>query len=746
MTVPAPARAAGSLVQLRRPTPRRVALVGNPNTGKSTLFNALTGLRQRVANYPGVTVEVKLGALQIDDLAIDDRSIELVDLPGMYSLAGHTPDQLLALDVLLGRSGHGDRPKAIVVLADATNLERNLFLVSQLLELGVPTVIALTMADLAAAAGTRIDAVELERRLGAPVVAVVATQRRGLAELKSAIARALASPAPHRPRLLAELDSHIDQLHEQLLRKHRDLARIDVERALIDRGGALEKRLVERVGAEVRTQLEALRESFGGAHAITEREAEARYRWASETLDGVVLPGPGRRRWIDRVDRVVAHPLLGSLIFIGLMTLTFQAVFSWATPAMDRIDGATGAIAAAITRTLPAGALASLLADGVVAGVGAVVVFLPQIITLFAFLLVLEDSGYMARAAFMMDRLMRASGLSGQSFIPMLSSFACAVPGIMAARVIPSRRDRLATILAAPFMTCSARLPVYALLISAFVPDRKILAVLSIQGLVLLGLYLLGIASGVITALILKRTLLRGPTPTFLMEMPPYRWPDLRSVAIRLIERVRIFLRRAGTVIFVVAIVVWALAYFPHSRAVSKRFDDLRAQTTRSVAATDLVNEIHALDNAEAAAHLENSALGRVGQAVEPVFRPLGWDWRVASGVIAAFPAREVVLATLGTIYAVGSEVDEHDQGLIASLRNAVWPDGRPVFTLPMALGLMVFFALCLQCGATVAAIRRESGSWRWPIFAWCYMTGLAYLGALVTFQLGSWLQQAPLG
>jgi ferrous iron transport protein B len=343
----------------------------------------------------------------------------------------------------------------------------------------------------------------------------------------------------------------------------------------------------------------------------------------------------------------------------------------------------------------------------------------------------------MARAAFLMDRVMRACGLSGQSFIPMLSSFACAVPGIMATRVIPSRRDRLATILAAPFMTCSARLPVYALLIAAVIPDRGVLGFLNLQGVVLLGLYLLGIVMGIVTAFALKKTLLRGPTPSFVMEMPPYRWPSLRTTLLRLWNRAWVFISRAGTVIFAVTVVVWALAYFPRSADVEQRFDELRGAARAELSGEALAEHLDTLDRRQAAAQLEASALGRIGQAIEPIFRPLGWDWRVSSAVLASFPAREVVVAALGTIFAVGADVDESHEGLLARISNATWPDGDPLFTLPMALGLMVFFALCLQCGATVATIRREAGGWSWAVLAWTYMTVVAWLGAFLTYRIG---------
>jgi ferrous iron transport protein B len=402
---------------------------------------------------------------------------------------------------------------------------------------------------------------------------------------------------------------------------------------------------------------------------------------------------------------------------------------------MDAIDATASGLAGWLGGVLPAGAVASFITDGVIAGVGSVIVFLPQILILFLFIIMLEDSGYLARAAFLMDRLMRGVGLSGQSVIPMLSSFACAVPAIMATRVIPNRRDRIATILAAPFMTCSARLPVYALLIAAFVPSRSV-GWFNLQGLVLLGLYLLGIAGGLATAWLLKRSALRGPKPQFALALPEFRWPNPQTVAIKLLDRARVFLRRAGTVIFTVAIIVWALAYFPRSAEVESTRAAATAQAHTRVSGAELDAELIRIENRAAAAQLEQSLLGRAGHAIAPLFRPLGWDWRVSAAVIAGFPAREVVVAVMGTIYAVGAEAEE--ASLAGKLRSATWPDGALIFTLPMVLGLLVFYAWCLQCAATIAVIRRETNSWRWPVFAWTYMTALGYTGALLIYQIGT--------
>ncbi|GMW06755.1 MAG: ferrous iron transport protein B [Gammaproteobacteria bacterium] len=711
-----------------------VAVIGNPNTGKSTLFNALTGLKQKTANYPGVTVERHTGTLDIDG-----HQVTLVDLPGTYSLAAQSPDEMVAIDVLLGHVEDLAPPRAVLVVVDATNLRRNLFLSTQLAELGLPLVLAVNMLDVATSNGVTIDVERLARRMDAAVVPMVATTGAGLRELKKALAEALKKPRRERLVTLPDVHRAATELCARLTSAGHNLSAYEVERALIDARGVAERRFEYATSPEFVNELMELRMRLSTGSSLAAMEAKARYDLINDIVNESETRAPPKPTVSERLDRITNHPVIGSVLFILVMATVFQAVFSWATPLMDLIDAATVWLAETVRAALPAGAISSLLVDGAIAGVGSVVIFLPQILILFAFIILLEDTGYMPRVAFMIDRLMRMCGLSGQSFIPMLSSFACAVPGIMATRVIPERRDRLATILAAPFMTCSARLPVYALLIGAFVPDRHFLGgILNLKGLVLLGLYLLGIAGGVLTALLMKRTLLRGPTPTFLIELPPYRLPNLRSVLLRLLERGRVFLIRAGTVIFSVAVVIWALAYFPRPEGNAAAFVEQRTAAQSELQGAALDERMRQIENAEIAANIEGSYLGRIGKFVAPLFAPLGWDWKVSAAVVAGFPAREVVVAVLGTIYAVGSEVDSGDDALVERLRNATWPDGRPVFTLPMAIGMLIFYAFCLQCAATIVMIRREAGSWAWAGFAWVYMTGAGYLGAMLAYQLGS--------
>jgi ferrous iron transport protein B len=691
-------------ISVRRQPDASIAVVGGPNSGKSTLFNRLTGLRQRIGNYPGVTVERHIGHLKTDD-----QVVELVDLPGTHGLTAHSFEEQIAIDVIFGRMEGTQPPDAILAVVDATNLYQGLYLVQQMLDLGRPVVVALTMWDVAASSGLKIDLDALSERLsGIRICPVVATTGEGINDLRNALVELSDQPIPQPTAAWPELSAAARKLAEGA---SVPLQLAEIERLLIDGPTPANQPVFDCLAPAAVEAIEAIRDQLFGREPPLAMEARKRYAWVRKVLDEVQVQAPVFYSWRARLKAFVNRPVPGTIGLFLVMAVVFQAVFAWATPLMDVIDGASSTLGAAVFEQFGDGPMASLIADGVIAGVGSVVIFLPQILILFVFIIFLEDSGYLARAAYLMDRAMRSVGLSGQSIIPMISSFACAVPGIMATRVIPNRRDRIATILAAPFMTCSARLPVYALLIAAFVPVRDV-GPLNLQGLVLFGLYLFGIVMGVLTALLMKKTALRGPKPPFALMLPEFRRPNLQTVAMQLYGRAKIFLRRAGTVIFAVAVVVWALAYFPRATDIDPALDD----------------------NLAAAVQLEQSWLGRAGKFVEPVFEPLGWDWRVSSAVIAGFPAREVVVAVLGTVYAVGDEADEAT--LSTRLKSATWPDGRPIFTLPMVLGLLIFYACCLQCAATIAVIRRETNSWRWPVFAWVYMTTIGYVGALLAYQL----------
>ena len=705
MTSPTEIRVPANEITVAKRIDANIAVVGNPNSGKSTLFNRLTGLKQRIGNYPGVTVEKHSGLLKTDD-----KVVELVDLPGTHSLSAHSLEEKIAVDVIFGRMEGTKAPDGVLAVLDATNLYQGLFLVQQLVELELPTVVALTMNDAAEKNGILIDTAELSALLGVPVYPVVATTGAGLDMLRHALAGIIDLTPPRRVRIWPALTAAAERLAKD---SREPLRFAELERLLIDGPTESNQLIVDKLSDAARLEISAVRAELFEDEPPIARDARIRYTWVRGVLDKVQKSAPVFVTWRSKVTSFLNLPGPGTVGLLFVMAIVFQAVFAWATPVMDAIDAASSTLSGLVFARLGDTAFSSLIADGIIAGVGSVVVFLPQILILFLFIILLEDSGYLARAAYLMDRAMRSVGLSGQSIIPMISSFACAVPGIMATRVIPNRRDRIATIMAAPFMTCSARLPVYALLIAAFVPATRV-GFLNLQGLVLLGLYLFGIVMGVLTALIMRKTALRGPKPPFALMLPEFRRPNLQTVAIQLLGRAKVFLKRAGTVIFAVAVVVWALAYFP-------RADDLSADLDANTAA---------------AMQMEQSWLGRAGKVVEPVFEPLGWDWRVSSAVIASFPAREVVIAVLGTVYAVGDDADEGT--LSGRLKSATRPDGSRVFTLPMVIGLLIFYACCLQCAATLAIIRRETNSWRWPIFAWTYMTAVGYVGALLAFQIGS--------
>jgi ferrous iron transport protein B len=728
-----------------------VALLGNPNTGKSTLFSALCGVRQRVANYPGVTVEKKVGRT-----AIGEHKLDIIDLPGTYSLAPKSPDEMVAVDVLLGRRGDVSPPDVVLVIVDASNLERNFYLLSQVLELGLPTVVALNMMDVATTKGQTIDVTMLRKRLHVPLVEVQANRRIGIAELKASLAKAVGNnpatiPSPFPEKFQAEV-AHL----EELAGKNGDdaLPRYLVERLLLDTSGYLAEASLPGITSQVLAEVPAARQRLKGAGIpVPAVESMARYQWAVEVLKGVVTRPTQRRVTLsDRVDKLLTHRIIGTVCFVILMLLMFQAVF-WINDLLrigDGIDFAAGWLQSLVSAALPEGALRSLINDGVIAGVGGVVVFLPQILTLFLFIAILEDCGYMARAAYLMDKLMSRIGLSGKSFIPLLSSFACAVPGIMATRVIENRRDRLVTILVAPLMSCSARLPVYTLFIAAFIPNYTLdltpdgwgIHLPWLRGLVMFSMYMIGIVTGILVAWILKKTLLRGATPPFVMELPSYKVPGIRIVWQRMTEQGWAFLQRAGTLILAISIIVWGLGYFPHDA--SRLDQDLlsrqavlesqlakfsAAETEKNEQAVKLQAELATLEHQIAGEYLSDSYLGRMGHFIEPAVRPLGWDWKIGCAAIASFPAREVVNATLGVIYNLGEEAEEQQ------LEETIMAE--KTFNIPVALSIMVFFALCAQCVSTLVVIRRETGSWLWPLFTFVYMTALAYLGAFATYQIG---------
>ncbi|MEQ7874098.1 ferrous iron transporter B [Sphingomonas sp. ASV193] len=606
-----------------------VAVVGNPNAGKSALFNALTGARQKVGNYPGVTVERHSGRLVL----ADGRPVDLVDLPGAYGLDPSSPDEAVTRDVLLGKQAGERLPDALVIVVDASNLDNHLRFALQLIDLGLPTVVALNMVDLAKRDGLELDAAKLSAELGVPVIETVAVRKRGLDALRGALESLLAEPR----RLRAGEGPTRDPL--LLQRRAREIA----------------------VGAIVR---------------------ETPVRRLTHRLDGWLL-----------------HPIFGPLILAGILFLMFQAVFAWSKLPADALDAMMTALGAKIGAALPPGILNSLIVDGVIAGVGAVVVFLPQILILFAFILVLESSGYMVRAAFLMDRLMSHAGLSGRAFIPLLSSFACAVPGIMATRTIDDPKDRLTTILVAPLMTCSARLPVYTLIIGAFIPARDVGPGIGLQGLVMFVLYLAGIASALIAALVLRRTAVRGGGGLFMMELPKYQMPRLGDVLLGLWQRAVIFLKRAGGIIMTTTVILWALASFPQAAPGQRQIDA--------------------------------SIAGHIGRGIHKLVAPIGFNQDISLALLPAMAAREVAVSAIGTVYSLDASDDKGAQTLEQRLH------GR--WSLATALAFLAWFVFAPQCISTIAVTRRETNGWKWPAFMVSYLFALAYAAAGLTYWIAVW-------
>ena len=694
----------------------RVAIIGNPNTGKTTLFNALTGLRQRVGNFAGVTVERVEGTFK----GPDGRRVIVLDLPGSYSLSAGSPDERIALEVLLGRDKDRWRPDVVLVVVDAVHLERNLFLTSQVLELGIPVVVALNQFDVAEDEGVRIDIPELIHELGVPIVPTVAKRGEGLEPVKRALITAATLPAPDRRFALPEAATTALQPLVACLEADglsTVAAHMEALRLLgVDHPEA-HVATVPGIDDAIREAAEALRR----AGFIPGRfEAERRYAWIAQVIGRAVQRRVNALHTIsDRIDDIALHRVWGPLVFIALMAIVFQAVFSWATPLMDGIQAVISMAGGAIGAQLPAGDLRSLVVDGVFSGVGSVLVFLPQIAILFAFIGLLEHSGYMARAAYLMDRLMRRVGLHGKSFIPMLSGYACAVPGIMATRTIEDPKDRLATILVVPLMSCSARLPVYTLLIGAFVPPTSLFLGMTLQGLTMLIMYGLGTVAALAVAAIFRQTLLKGPVRPMILELPPYRWPSLKSLGVSVVQRCQLFLQRAGTVILALSVLLWALATYPKS-AVDPTQSPAQQQETQ----------------------LAHSVLGRVGHAIEPMVRPLGYDWKIGVSIASSFAAREVFVSTMSTIYGVG-DVGDTEHALQSRLVAERHPDtGAPMYTPLIAVGLMVFYVFALMCMSTVAVTVREAGGgrvgWGWAALQFGYMLALAYGGAWIVYAGGT--------
>ena len=682
------------------------AMVGNPNSGKTTLFNALTGLRQKVGNYPGVTIEKKIGTTYSQH----GKAIQVIDLPGAYSLAARSPDEAVLRDVLFGRREDTPQPDRIICVVDASNLERNLYLVHQILDLGRPVIIALNMMDMAVAAGMKVDAAELEGELGIPVIPCEAVHGKGLVALRLALSRVDLPLARHHWDVPAPIASAVAELQATLTDN-------DGRNPLIARAEAL----------LLLTDFDTVR--VAGSRPLSNRTHEIleqwRKRWAGEGADwsaalirsryNAIAPlcqktvvhtreqGPSLS---DRIDAVLCHSFWGWIVFAAIMGALFFSIFSLAEAPMDFIDAQFASLGDWVKHTMDPGDLRNLLVGGVIGGVGPVVKFLPQILILFFYVGLLESTGYMARAAFIMDRLMSKVGLSGRSFIPLLGSYACAIPGIMATRTIDNAHDRLVTILVAPLMSCSARLPVYLLLIATLLPSDQ-MPVLSKVGIMLL-MYALGTTGAFFFAWLFKRTLFKSAPPHMIMELPPYQPPRFKEITRHMLERSWLFLKNAGTIILAISIVLWFLTSYP-------KLPDPTATPTEQIA---------------------HSFAGRAGHVIEPLIKPLGFDWRIGIGLITSFAAREVFVSSMGVIFGVeGSKNDTVP--LRAALRAAHWPTGAPLLTPLVCLVLMVYYVFAMQCMSTVAVVKRETNSWRWPLFQIAYMTGTAWLVCFTFYQIG---------
>lgn len=714
-----------------------VLLVGNPNSGKTSLFNRLTGSRAKVGNYPGVTVERRFGKLRRHT----STQITVVDLPGTYSLTARSSEEQVAVDALLGRGCAP--PDAVVVVADATALRRGLYFATQVIDAGRPTLIALNMMDEARARGLDVRTSRIAEALGCEVIETVATRDAGLDDLAKAVVRATQAhatrPACPPPALPASLDGAVRAVEEVV----RDAKLAEGDAAV----RTLATWAILSLGEDDLEVPTALRDVVASAHAAAARSDRSldedlvawRYQRVDAALDGALSAGTDDRKSIsNRVDSVLVHPVMGLAVFAVVMLVVFQALFTWSEPLVGGIETAVAATQNALRHLLPAGALRDLLIDGVVAGVGNVVVFVPQIGMLFAFITVLEDSGYLARVAFVIDRVMGRVGLHGRAFVPMLSGFACAIPAVMATRTLESRRDRLLTMMVVPLASCSARLPVYVLITAAvFDPSRRMLGVLSVGAVVLLAMYSLSVVATLGAAAVLRRTVLKGPRPTLVLELPPYRMPSVRDVLLATWQRVKRFLVDAGTVILALSIVIWGLLNYPKDEQAAARFAAERAQVTATVPEGDVRDQaLQVIDQKASGEALRDSAGGRLGHLIEPAIAPLGFDWRIGVGIVGAFAAREVFISTLGIVFDVGS-ADEESQPLRDALVSAKKPGGEKLMTPLTGVSLMVFFVLAAQCMSTIAVVRRESGSWKWPGLMFGYMTALAYLASLATYQIG---------
>jgi ferrous iron transport protein B len=701
-----------------------VLLVGNPNTGKTTLFNRLTGQNARIGNYPGVTVERRSGSSRLDGNLL----VEVVDLPGTYSLSARSAEEQIALWAVLGQ-GQYRAPDLCVFVADASQLSRNLYLALQLAELGLPLVIALNMIDEASANPPNTAAIE--RLLGVPCVAVSARRGTGMSALLGTLERALAERPTPRLKVAypAALLADADRLATSLPAPLRDTPERARALALWALTSIEEDDELTDIDPELRRATLELRRT--STRDLDQEVIAARYSYIDQHLPELYKRldrHPRKRRLSERADRVLLHPVWGFALFMLVMLVVFQSLFSWSDPAISLIEDAFVWLRSGVTALLPASIFRDFLTQGILSGLGNVLVFLPQILLLFFFIGLLEDSGYMARVAYLMDRIMKALGLHGRAFVPMLSGFACAVPAILATRTMERQRDRLLTMLVIPLMTCSARLPVYTLIIAALFPPSRVFGFVPVQGLLMVGMYGFATVMTLLSAGVLGRTVVKGRRIPLILELPPYRLPSLRGTLKMMWERATVFLKEAGTMILACTVALWVLLSFP-------RAPEPATATSAPVAAASAKRDAQA-PVARAASPIAQSYGGRLGHAIEPALRPLGFDWKIGVGLIGAFAAREVFVATLGLVYGIDAS-DDDASPLRDRLRAETRADGKAAYTPLMGLSLLIFFAVSCQCMSTLAAVKRETKSYKWPAFMFAYMTGLAYLLSFTVFQVG---------
>lgn len=719
---------------------RLVALAGNPNTGKTTLFNRLTGGHAKVGNYPGVTVESEEGTLVLPRAG----AVVLTDVPGTYSLSARSPEEHVAIQAIAGLSPL-ERPAAVLLVADATQLTRNLYLALQVIECDLPLVIALNMVDMLAERGLEVDAAALERELGVPVVPIQALAGRNLPALAEALDAVLDDPGrgrpgphwiPSDPALLADVravgaelpaDWHAGEERRRDALALWALLSLDEHDELSDAPPAVRRAVLER-----------RRLALAGGRDLEAEIVQGRYAWIDARAARFLRePATPRRTRTDRIDRLLLHPALGFAVFLLAMGFMFQSLFSWADPAIGVVEGLFGWLKRGAAAALPAGLFSQFVTGGLIEGVGSVLVFLPQILLLFLFIGLMEDSGYMARVAFLMDRLMKAIGLHGRAFVPMMSGYACAVPAILATRTMERQRDRFLTMMVIPLMTCSARLPVYALVIGALFPPSRVLGFVPLQGLLMVAMYLFSTVMALVVAAVLGRTLFRGVRVPLLIEMPPYRMPHLPTVLRMMWRRSSAFIKEAGTVILGCTVVLWFLLSFPRQPELVAGFDALRDQARAELEGKALAERLVQIDGEQAGAELRASYGARMGHAIEPAIEPLGFDWKIGIGLVGAFAAREVFVSTMGVVYGLGDAQDDSSVGLRERIRAETYADGRPVYSPLVGLSLMVFFALACQCVSTLAVVRRETRTWRWPIFLFAYTLVLAWCASFAVYQIG---------